>query len=81
MRIFDFIFSLLFIFNLFFGFNSKDFNSSDRDKLLLEIISYVIEKGHYNPKDIDDDFSKNVFNSYLDIVDGQHRYFRHLNIF
>jgi len=75
MRIFDFIFSLLFIINLFFGFNSKDFNSSDRDKLLLEIISYVIEKGHYNPKNIDDDFSKNVFNSYIDIVDGQHRYF------
>ena len=38
-----------------YGFKSKDLNSN-KDKLLIEIISYVIEKGHYNPRDINDDF-------------------------
>ena len=75
MRIFDFLFSFIFTANLLFGFSSPDFNTSDKDKLLIEIIAYVIDKGHYNPKEMNDDFSKSIFNSYLEILDGQHRYF------
>tara|TARA_A100001011_G_scaffold214616_1_gene222672 strand:- start:12117 stop:14126 length:2010 start_codon:yes stop_codon:yes gene_type:complete len=41
----------------------------------LEIISYVIEKGHYDPKEMDDEFSENVFNSFIDAIDGQQRFF------
>ena len=74
MRIFDFVFSLLFIVNLFSSFSHPKFNNSDKDKLLLEIITYVINKGHYDPKEMNDEFSKNVFNSYLETMDGQHRY-------
>ena len=56
-----------------YGFKSKDLNSS-KDKLLIEIISYVIEKGHYDPREINDDFSEKVFNKYLENIDGQHRF-------
>ncbi|MFL2632487.1 MAG: carboxy terminal-processing peptidase [Candidatus Marivariicella sp.] len=41
----------------------------------MEIISYVIEKGHYDPKEMDDEFSENVFNSFIDAIDGQQRFF------
>jgi len=80
MRIFDFVFSFIFTINLLFGSSISSFNNSDKDKLLLEIITYVIDKGHYNPKEMNDDFSKNVFNSYLEILDGQHRFFLRADI-
>ena len=57
-----------------FGFKGIDLYSS-KDKLLIEIISYVIEKGHYDPREINDDFSEKVFNKYLENIDGQHRFF------
>ena len=75
MQIFDFVFYLIFSFNLLIGSFFPGFNTSDKDKLLIEIITYVIDKGHYSPKKINDDFSKNVFNAYLQTLDGQHRYF------
>jgi carboxyl-terminal processing protease len=75
MKIFDLAFSFIFLINILLGDSLPIYNNSDKDKLLIEIISYVIDKGHYNPKEINDDFSKNVFNSYLEILDGQHRFF------
>jgi carboxyl-terminal processing protease len=33
----------------------------EKDKLLLELLTFVIEKGHYNPAAIDDTFSKGVY--------------------
>ena len=50
-------------------------NNPDKDKLLIEVITYVLERGHFNPKKIDDSFSQNVFRNYLDGIDGQHRFF------
>jgi len=68
------IFSTFFIFIFFlYGFNNKEVNP-DKDKLLIEIISYVIERGHYDPKEINDDFSEKVFGKYLENIDGQHRF-------
>ena len=47
----------------------------DRDKLLLELITFVIEKGHYDPAKIDDKFSKGVYKSYLESIDPSKRFF------
>ena len=59
------------------SFTNKTFESDeeDKDKLLLDIITYVLEKGHYEPKDINDDFSVNVFEDFIDILDPTKRYF------
>ena len=51
------------------SFTNKSFETDDKDKLLLDLITYVLERGHYQPKDIDDDFSVNVFEGFLDILD------------
>jgi len=55
--------------------SSEDFENDDKDKLLLDLITYVLEKGHYEPKDINDDFSASVFEDFIDVIDPTKRYF------
>ncbi len=57
------------------SFTTKTFNDPDKDKLLIQLITYVLEQGHFDPKSIDDEFSKNVFESYLNQLDPYKRYF------
>ena len=57
------------------SFTNKSFENDDKDKLLLDLIAYVLEKGHYEPKDIDDDFSVNIFEDFIDVLDPTKRYF------
>ena len=40
----------------------------DKDKLLIEVITYVMQRGHFNPKKIDDSFSENVFRNYINDI-------------
>lgn len=74
MRSFIWLLSLILVSGLVFGFNLKN-EDPNKDKLLLEIISYVLERGHYSPKEIDDAFSENVYMDYMNNLDGQHRFF------
>ncbi|MGK0493794.1 MAG: carboxyl-terminal processing protease [Maribacter sp.] len=57
------------------SFTNKSFENDDKDKLLLDLITYVLEKGHYEPKLINDDFSVSVFEDFIDVVDPTKRYF------
>ena len=57
------------------SFTNKSFENDDKDKLLLDLITYVLEKGHYEPKEINDDFSVSVFEDFIDVIDPTKRYF------
>lgn len=57
------------------SFTTKTFEDPDKDKLLMQLITYVLEEGHFSPKEINDEFSKNVFGAYLDQLDPFKRYF------
>ncbi|NND14754.1 MAG: carboxy terminal-processing peptidase [Eudoraea sp.] len=57
------------------SFTNKSFENDDKDKLLLDLITYVLERGHYEPKDIDDDFSVSVFEDFINVIDPTKRYF------
>ncbi|WP_420400914.1 carboxy terminal-processing peptidase [Flagellimonas sp.] len=57
------------------SFTSKSFENDDKDKLLLDLITYVLERGHYEPKNLNDSFSSNVFDDFVDILDPTKRYF------
>ncbi len=57
------------------SFTTKTFENPDEDKLLIDLITYVLERGHYNPKTINDDFSKHVFNNFIEELDPLKRYF------
>ena len=74
MRFFGSLFagflSLLLLLNFSVGIPNPE-----KDKLLIEVIAYVLERGHFSPKEINDDFSENVFHNYIEGIDGQHRFF------
>ena len=57
------------------SFTTKEFNDPNKDKLLIDLITYVLEKGHYDAKTIDDKFSKEVYKDYLDAIDPLKRFF------
>lgn len=57
------------------SFTNKSFENDDKDKLLLDLITYVLERGHYEPKNLNDNFSSNVFDDFIDILDPTKRYF------
>ncbi|WP_439553608.1 carboxy terminal-processing peptidase [Flavobacterium macrobrachii] len=47
----------------------------EKDKLLIELLTFVIERGHYSPSAIDDAFSKGVYKDYLEALDPSKRFF------
>jgi len=57
------------------SFTTKSFDDPDKDKTLVDLIRYVLERGHYDAKDINDEFSENVFNDFIDALDPYRRYF------
>lgn len=57
------------------SFTTNTFNDPNKDKLLLQVITYVLERGHFDPQDINDEFSMKVYSDYLDNLDPLKRYF------
>jgi carboxyl-terminal processing protease len=57
------------------SFTSKTFDDPDKDKLLIQVITYVLERGHFDPKVLNDDFSSAVYTDYLEQLDPLKRYF------
>lgn len=57
------------------SFTTKTFNDPNKDKLLIDLITYVLERGHYDAKTIDDSFSEEVYKDYLNAVDPLKRFF------
>ena len=53
----------------------RDFDDPDKDRILIDLISYVLSKGHYDAKDLNDEFSRNVFNDFIKNIDPLKRYF------
>ncbi len=49
-------------------------NSAEKESLILNIMLSVMDQIHFEPKDLDDDFSKQAFERYLNSLDGARRY-------
>lgn len=60
-----------------FKMNSGNENDADpdKDKLLMELLTFVLEKGHYSPAVIDDAFSKGVYKDFIQALDPSKRFF------
>ena len=74
MRLVKFIVVGVYVLLLTVG-SSSILENPDKDKLLIEVIAYVMQRGHYHPKQINDEFSEHVFKNYIEGIDGQHRFF------
>ena len=53
---------------------SKNFESDDKDSLVIQLITYVLNQAHYLDIEIDDNFSEKVFDSFLENIDPYKRY-------
>jgi len=75
-RIFGFLISAIVSLVIYFEVSNTKFSSDEpnKDKLLVDLVSYVLDKLHYDPKIIDDDFSINVYEDFIDAVDSQKRF-------
>ncbi len=62
------------------SFTTKVDNDPNKDKLLIQIITMALEQLHFDPKDMNDTFSKEVFSDFLDKVDPFKRYFTQSDI-
>lgn len=54
---------------------SKKASGDDKDKMLIELLSFVLEKGHFSPIELNDNFSKKAYASYIESLDPTKRYF------
>ena len=74
---FNFLHIIVFIAIILFGFSfsSKKFSDPNKEKLLIEVVKYVVEKGHYSSLDIDDKISEKIYNTYIEQLDAQKRFF------
>jgi carboxyl-terminal processing protease len=59
----------------FWSFIPKAKNDPEKDKVLLELLAFVIERGHYDPAAIDDNFSKGIYKDYIQALDPSKRFF------
>ncbi len=69
---------LMFVLLLAFAscsFTTKTFTDPDKDKMLIQIITYVLERGHFDPKTVDDEFSEEVYVDFLESLDPYKRFF------
>ena len=74
---FNFLHIIVFIAIILFGFSfsSKKFSDPNKEKLLIEVVKYVVDKGHYSALDIDDKISEKIYNTYIEQLDAQKRFF------
>jgi len=57
------------------SFISKNDANPERNKLLIDLISFVLDREHFDAREINDNFSKEVYKSYVEALDPQKRYF------
>ncbi len=49
--------------------------ASSKEKLLMELVTYFMQRGHFSPKDINNELSEELHTTFLEMLDGQKRYF------
>ena len=47
----------------------------EKDKVLISVLNYMLTRGHYVEKELNDEFSEIVFNNFIDGLDPSKRYF------
>jgi carboxyl-terminal processing protease len=73
-----FAFGVLFIAFTNTSLTGKDDTTLEQRKKLLAAIGLLLEKQHYSPKAINDQFSKQVFSKFLEELDGEKNFFYNL---
>lgn len=60
--------------------NLEKKSDPEKDKILVYVLKNILTRGHFVVKDMNDDFSEQVFNSFIDGLDPSKRYFTQKDI-
>jgi len=76
LRIFGLVVSSIISLVIYFEVSNFKFSSDEpnKDRLLVDLVSYVLDKLHYDPKIINDDFSIKVYDEFIEAIDSQKRF-------
>lgn len=55
-------------------FGSRNETDELRRELLMKVLSFALENGHYNPSDMNDEYSVEVFDNYIEMMDFTKRF-------
>jgi carboxyl-terminal processing protease len=76
-----YILLLLFVVGLTVGFNKNTkSDEDDKERVLMGVLEYILQNGHYSPVKIDDDFSEHIYMNFIDEMDPSKRYFTQTDI-
>jgi carboxyl-terminal processing protease len=73
-RNYKIILLLLILAAAFFGFRKQQI-AKDKETAIITGVQRVIDYAHYHPKTLNDDFSKKVFDRFIEDIDPSKRYF------
>lgn len=74
-RKYKIIIPIIILAGMLFGFQITNKPDPEKDKILIGLIRYALKQGHYEPHKIDDKFSEDVFNDFIDALDPYKRFF------
>ena len=76
LRIFGLVVSGIVSLVIYFEVSNFKFSSDEpnKDRLLVDLVSYVLDKLHYDPKIVNDDFSIKVYDEFIEAIDSQKRF-------
>jgi len=69
------IFPLIIVAGMLFGFQIANNPDPEKDKILIGLVRYALKQGHYEPHQIDDNFSEKIFTDFIDALDPYKRFF------
>ena len=67
------IIPLILVASLLFGFQIANNPDPEKDKILVGLVRYALKQGHYEPHQIDDEFSEKIFTDFIDALDPYKR--------
>ncbi len=70
-----FILPVLIVAGMLLGFRMANEPDPEKDKILIGLVRYALKQGHYEPHQINDEFSEKVFTDFIDQLDPYKRFF------
>ena len=70
-----FILPVLIVAGMLFGFRMANEPDPEKDKILIGLVRYALKQGHYEPHQVNDEFSEKVFADFIDQLDPYKRFF------
>ncbi len=68
-------FTLSLLIGILFSYSFHTSPDPQKDKVLIGVLRYILKNGHYEPRELDDHFSKAIYKKFINEIDPIKRYF------